>query len=129
MKIKINFVSFVNVKERGEVGEVCDGGLRKTKVHNSFVVFQFFVKAGLYQGTEPLCQNQSTRNVESTNPKWYQWIEFDILLKELPRTAKLCLSLCCSLPKKSRKKVPFILNNLLILLSLQLIFTKCRTKK
>ncbi|ESO02630.1 hypothetical protein HELRODRAFT_155850 [Helobdella robusta] len=84
-KVKVNHMTFVNAKEKGE----------------------YFIRAGLYHGSEALCEVRSTQPVESSEPKWKEWLEFDALLCDLPRSARLCLSLCCSISKKQKKKMVY----------------------
>jgi phosphatidylinositol-4,5-bisphosphate 3-kinase len=60
------------------------------------------VKAGIYHGTEPLCESRETKQVDSTNPRWNQWLEF-LYLPDVPRSARLCVSLCCVSKKKNKK--------------------------
>ena len=69
--------------------------------------WQIYVKASLYQGTEPLCEVQQTKEVDSTNPRWNQWLEF-LYLPDLPRSAKICFSICSVSKKKSKKVCGFL---------------------
>ncbi|KAL4221541.1 Phosphatidylinositol 4 [Mactra antiquata] len=84
-KIKIHCGTYVNVKELGKI----------------------YVKAGLYHGTEPLCETQQTKEVDSTNPRWNEWLEF-LYLPDIPRSAKICFSIC-SVSKKKNKKTHYAL--------------------
>ena len=69
------------------------------------------MRAGIYHGTEPLCENQSTKEMDSTNPRWNEWLEF-LYLKDIPRSAKICFSIC-SVSKRKNKKVKDNADNLL----------------
>lgn len=82
LTIRINGAMYVNVREKGEI----------------------YIKTGIYHGTESLCPNQDTQKVESSNPKWNQWLEYDLCLLDIPRCARLCVALCC-VSKKQKKKV------------------------
>jgi phosphatidylinositol-4,5-bisphosphate 3-kinase len=84
LHIKINVATYVNVRDRGEI----------------------YVKTGIYHGTEPLCPPRDTRSVISSNPKWHEWIEYELCLSDLPRSARLCVSLC-SISKKQKRKVHY----------------------
>ncbi|KAK6177652.1 hypothetical protein SNE40_015711 [Patella caerulea] len=87
LRIKISCASYVNVKEFGKI----------------------YVKAGIYHGTEPLCAAKNTHQEDSTNPRWDQWLEF-LLIPDIPRSARLCLSICSvSLAKRRNKKVHYAL--------------------
>lgn len=70
-KIRIISASYVNVKN----------------------VDSLFVRLAIYHGTECLGVTDSS-HVEPSNPKWDQWIKFDFHCTELPRSAKICLSIC-----------------------------------
>lgn len=67
---------------------------------------QIYVKTGIYHGTEPLCQPRDTKSVISSNPKWNEWLDFELYLHDIPRSARLCLSLC-SISKKQKRKVAY----------------------
>lgn len=66
-------------------------------------VDQIFVRVGLFHGTEPLCPVKETKPVGAQHPRWDQWLEFDIYVPDLPRSAKLCLSIC-SVKKQRRNR-------------------------
>lgn len=61
-----------------------------------------FVRAAIYHGTECLGV-QDTSYVEPSNPKWDQWLKFDFHCTELPRSAKLCLSICVVSKKRAKE--------------------------
>lgn len=49
---------------------------------------------GIYLGDRPLCEQEITRYISpEENPTWGEIIEFDINIKDVPRDARLCLSL------------------------------------
>ncbi|XP_067658198.1 phosphatidylinositol 4,5-bisphosphate 3-kinase catalytic subunit alpha isoform-like [Haliotis asinina] len=85
LRIKMNCATYVNVKELGKI----------------------YVKACVYHGTEPLCEARNTQQVDSTNPRWDQWLEF-LPIPDIPRSARLCLSIC-SVSKRKNKKVHYAL--------------------
>lgn len=87
-KIKIISATYVNVKQ----------------------VDALFVKVSVYHGTECICQLE-TNHVEPTNPKWDQWIRFDFRCTDLPRSAKLCLSICVVSRKRRNEKVAIAWGN------------------
>jgi len=66
--------------------------------------WQIYVRTGIYHGTEPLCPPRDTKNVLSSNLKWNEWLEYELSLPDLPRSARLCLSLC-SISRKQKRKV------------------------
>lgn len=61
-----------------------------------------FVRAAIYHGTECL-GIQDTTHVEPSNPKWDQWLKFDLHCTDLPRSAKICLSICVLSRKRSKE--------------------------
>lgn len=63
------------------------------------------MKAGIYHGTEPLCPVIDTEQVLFSNPKWNEWLQFDIFVQDLPRSARLALSLCSLAKRKKGKEV------------------------
>nr|QED42021.1 phosphatidylinositol-4,5-bisphosphate 3-kinase catalytic subunit alpha [Tegillarca granosa] len=85
LRIRIHVATRVNVKELGKI----------------------YVKAGIYHGTEALCESQVTKEVESNNPRWNEWLEF-LYIPDIPRSARLCISLC-SVFKRKNKKVHYAL--------------------
>lgn len=71
LRVKILCATYVNVREVGKI----------------------YVKAGIYHGTEAMCECQETKQMDSNNPQWHEWLEF-LDLRDLPRSAKLCLCIC-----------------------------------
>ena len=55
---------------------------------------QVFVRVGLFHGTEPLCPVIDTKHVPQTQPRWDEWAQFELHTIDLPRAAKLCVSVC-----------------------------------
>ncbi|XP_069808018.1 phosphatidylinositol 4,5-bisphosphate 3-kinase catalytic subunit delta isoform-like [Dendropsophus ebraccatus] len=57
------------------------------------------VRAGLFHGHEPLCQEVETTEVNAVaHPVWHQMMVFDIEVCDLPRMTRLCLTLCTAHP-------------------------------
>ncbi|XP_071945035.1 phosphatidylinositol 4,5-bisphosphate 3-kinase catalytic subunit alpha isoform-like isoform X1 [Antedon mediterranea] len=81
-EIKINCATYVNVKELDKI----------------------YVRAGLYHGLEPLCPNLCTDQVPCSNPKWNQQLQFELSITDIPRSARLCVSICSLGKKKGQKK-------------------------
>ncbi|XP_046333765.2 phosphatidylinositol 4,5-bisphosphate 3-kinase catalytic subunit alpha isoform-like [Haliotis rufescens] len=79
-------------------------GIKVTCATNVLVkdLGKIYVKACVYHGTEPLCEARNTQQVDSTNPRWDQWLEF-LPIPDIPRSARLCLSIC-SVSKRKNKK-------------------------
>ncbi|KAI0224779.1 Phosphatidylinositol 4,5-bisphosphate 3-kinase catalytic subunit alpha [Lamellibrachia satsuma] len=86
LRIRINCATYVNVRELGKI----------------------YVKTGIYHGTEPLCPMRDTQYVDSSNPRWNEWLEYDLYIPDLPRSARLCLSICC-VSKRRKKEVHYAL--------------------
>lgn len=61
-----------------------------------------FVRAAVYHGTDSLGILDTT-HVEPTNPKWDEWLKFDFHCTELPRNAKICLSICVVSKKRAKE--------------------------
>ena len=70
------------------------------------------MKTGVFHGTEPLCPLKDTSQVEPSNPKWDEWLEYDLYIPDIPRSARLCFSIC-SVSKKGKKKVSAALTDLI----------------
>ncbi|XP_060062464.1 phosphatidylinositol 4,5-bisphosphate 3-kinase catalytic subunit alpha isoform-like [Ylistrum balloti] len=84
LRIRILCATYVNVKESCKI----------------------FVRAGVFHGTEALCEPQDTKLVESNNPRWNEWLEF-LYIPDIPRSARLCLSICCVSKRKNRKVISY----------------------
>lgn len=56
-----------------------------------FVCLQVCVRAGIYHGSEALCDIQCTQPEGSSNPFWNQFLDFDLNVHNIPRMARLCL--------------------------------------
>ncbi|KAI3375957.1 hypothetical protein L3Q82_016375 [Scortum barcoo] len=78
---------------------------------------QIYVRTGIYHGGEPLCDNVNTQRVPCSNPRsfnhlsvflylfrWNKWLTYDIYLADLPRSARLCLSICSVKGRKGAKE-------------------------
>ncbi|XP_076066613.1 phosphatidylinositol 4,5-bisphosphate 3-kinase catalytic subunit alpha isoform-like [Oratosquilla oratoria] len=63
-----------------------------------------FVKAGLFHGAEPLCGTQKTMPVSPDNLQWGEWLQFDLPLQEIPRAARLSISVCYQKKPTDKKK-------------------------
>lgn len=79
-------------------------------------VDMIYVRAGLFHGQEPLCSIKESQQVPFAYPKWHQWLTFDLNLIDLPRGARLCLSICSVTKRKKREVslknyVNYILHN------------------
>ena len=60
----------------------------------SDAVDTLYVEAGIYHGGELMCPILKTHQVSmSSNPRWGVWLNFDIPCYNLPRTARLCITL------------------------------------
>ena len=53
-----------------------------------------YVRVGVYHDTEPLCPVKESAKVDHTNPKWDEWVDLELPVPDIPRSAKLCLSIC-----------------------------------
>ncbi|XP_064459270.1 phosphatidylinositol 4,5-bisphosphate 3-kinase catalytic subunit alpha isoform-like [Ornithodoros turicata] len=80
--VKILNASYVNVKD----------------------VDKIYVRTGIYHGTESLCPYRETQHVAHTNPKWDELLEFDLYIPDIPRSARLCVSICAVSQRKKREE-------------------------
>lgn len=63
------------------------------------------MKAGIFHGDEPLCGlRQTTHFPVNNSPRWNEHLTFDITVSDIPRSARLCISLC-SVAKNKKKQV------------------------
>ncbi|XP_016382436.1 phosphatidylinositol 4,5-bisphosphate 3-kinase catalytic subunit alpha isoform-like [Sinocyclocheilus rhinocerous] len=65
---------------------------------------KIYVRTGIYHGGEPLCDNVNTQRVPCSNPRWNEWLSYDIYLTDVPRSARLCLSICSVKGRKGAKE-------------------------
>lgn len=67
---------------------------------------QVGVRAGIYHGSEALCDITSTKPQSGSNPTWNEYLDFDLDVNNIPRMARLCLVIyCVSVDKrKTRNK-------------------------
>ncbi|KAM6909112.1 phosphatidylinositol 4,5-bisphosphate 3-kinase catalytic subunit alpha isoform [Xenentodon cancila] len=65
---------------------------------------KIYVRTGIYHGGEPLCDNVNTQRVPCSNPRWNEWLSYDIHLADLPRSARLCLAICSVKGRKGAKE-------------------------
>uniref|UniRef100_H3AV31 Phosphatidylinositol 4,5-bisphosphate 3-kinase catalytic subunit alpha isoform n=1 Tax=Latimeria chalumnae TaxID=7897 RepID=H3AV31_LATCH len=65
---------------------------------------KIYVRTGIYHGGEPLCDIVNTQRVPCSNPRWMEWLSYDMYLTDLPRAARLCLSICSVKGRKGAKE-------------------------
>ncbi|KAM4659856.1 phosphatidylinositol 4,5-bisphosphate 3-kinase catalytic subunit alpha isoform 3-T17 [Amazona ochrocephala] len=65
---------------------------------------KIYVRTGIYHGGEPLCDNVNTQRVPCSNPRWNEWLLYDMYILDLPRAARLCLSICSVKGRKGAKE-------------------------
>ncbi|XP_043926378.1 phosphatidylinositol 4,5-bisphosphate 3-kinase catalytic subunit alpha isoform [Protopterus annectens] len=66
---------------------------------------KIYVRTGIcHGGCEPLCDNVNTQRVQCSNPRWNEWLIYDINIPDLPRAARLCLSICSVKGRKGAKE-------------------------
>ena len=60
----------------------------------------------MFHGGEELCQTQKTSLIDAKapNPKWNEYLQFDIAVVNLPRMARLCISVVGYNTKKNRNR-------------------------
>uniref|UniRef100_A0A2K5MPG2 Phosphatidylinositol 4,5-bisphosphate 3-kinase catalytic subunit alpha isoform n=1 Tax=Cercocebus atys TaxID=9531 RepID=A0A2K5MPG2_CERAT len=79
---------------------------------------KIYVRFFFYHGGEPLCDNVNTQRVFFFNPRLFlihyfffkilfffnEWLNYDIYIPDLPRAARLCLSICSVKGRKGAKE-------------------------
>ncbi|XP_006787079.1 phosphatidylinositol 4,5-bisphosphate 3-kinase catalytic subunit alpha isoform-like [Neolamprologus brichardi] len=65
---------------------------------------KIYVRTGIYHGGEQLCDNVNTLRVPCSNPRWNEWLTYDMYIPEVPRAARLCLSICSVKGRKGAKE-------------------------
>ncbi|XP_070560481.1 phosphatidylinositol 4,5-bisphosphate 3-kinase catalytic subunit alpha isoform-like [Ptychodera flava] len=65
---------------------------------------KIYIHTGIYHGAEPLCDYVDTQQVNSSNPLWSKWLDYKIQLRDIPRSARLCLSICSTFKRKARRE-------------------------
>uniref|UniRef100_A0A672RQ50 phosphatidylinositol-4,5-bisphosphate 3-kinase n=1 Tax=Sinocyclocheilus grahami TaxID=75366 RepID=A0A672RQ50_SINGR len=66
---------------------------------------KIYVRTGIYHGGEQLCDNVNTQRVPCSNPRWNEWLTYDMYIPDIPRAARLCLSICSVKGRKGAKEV------------------------
>ncbi|TNN54343.1 Phosphatidylinositol 4,5-bisphosphate 3-kinase catalytic subunit alpha isoform [Liparis tanakae] len=65
---------------------------------------KIYVRTGIYHGGEQLCDNVNTQRVPCSNPRWNEWLNYDMYIPDIPRAARLCLSICSVKGRKGAKE-------------------------
>ncbi|XP_077865458.1 phosphatidylinositol 4,5-bisphosphate 3-kinase catalytic subunit alpha isoform-like, partial [Saccoglossus kowalevskii] len=82
LRIRIICATYVNAKEFD-------------KIH---------VHSGIYHGNESLCECVNTKQVPCSTPLWNEWLTYNLRVQDIPRNARLCLSICSTSRRKARKE-------------------------
>lgn len=64
---------------------------------------QVYVRIGLFHGTEALCPVKDTCCVNPLKPVWNEPLTMEINLADIPRSAKLCASIC-AITRRSKRR-------------------------
>uniref|UniRef100_A0A8D0CQB9 Phosphatidylinositol 4,5-bisphosphate 3-kinase catalytic subunit alpha isoform n=1 Tax=Sander lucioperca TaxID=283035 RepID=A0A8D0CQB9_SANLU len=65
---------------------------------------KIYVRTGIYHGGEQLCDNVNTQRVPCSNPRWNEWLNYDMYIPDIPCAARLCLSICSVKGRKGAKE-------------------------
>uniref|UniRef100_A0A6Q2YMG7 Phosphatidylinositol 4,5-bisphosphate 3-kinase catalytic subunit alpha isoform n=1 Tax=Esox lucius TaxID=8010 RepID=A0A6Q2YMG7_ESOLU len=65
---------------------------------------KIYVRTGIYHGGEQMCDNVNTQRVPCSNPRWNEWLAYDMYIPDIPRAARLCLSICSVKGRKGAKE-------------------------
>uniref|UniRef100_A0A8C6PA81 Phosphatidylinositol 4,5-bisphosphate 3-kinase catalytic subunit alpha isoform n=1 Tax=Nothobranchius furzeri TaxID=105023 RepID=A0A8C6PA81_NOTFU len=71
---------------------------------NTYLSYSF-LRTGIYHGGEQMCDNVNTQRVPCSNPRWNEWLTYDMYIPDIPRAARLCLSVCSVKGRKGAKEV------------------------
>uniref|UniRef100_A0A665TPY7 Phosphatidylinositol 4,5-bisphosphate 3-kinase catalytic subunit alpha isoform n=1 Tax=Echeneis naucrates TaxID=173247 RepID=A0A665TPY7_ECHNA len=74
------------------------------KLDKGNVNLGIYVRTGIYHGGEQLCDNVNTQRVPCSNPRWNEWLNYDMYIPDIPRAARLCLSICSVKGRKGAKE-------------------------
>ncbi|XP_059092638.1 phosphatidylinositol 4,5-bisphosphate 3-kinase catalytic subunit alpha isoform-like [Tigriopus californicus] len=86
-KVKVLSATYVNVKEADQI----------------------YVRLGIYHGTESLCSVLQTKSVSHAQPRWDEWVVCnDLHTLDLPRAAKLCVSICAVKKRKGKEETTML---------------------
>uniref|UniRef100_H2M7Z5 phosphatidylinositol-4,5-bisphosphate 3-kinase n=1 Tax=Oryzias latipes TaxID=8090 RepID=H2M7Z5_ORYLA len=86
------------------------GGLRIRILCATYVnvnirdIDKIYVRTGIYHGGEQMCDNVNTQRVPCSNPRWNEWLNYDMYILDIPRAARLCLSICSVKGRKGAKE-------------------------
>ncbi|XP_033641996.1 phosphatidylinositol 4,5-bisphosphate 3-kinase catalytic subunit alpha isoform-like [Asterias rubens] len=81
-RVKINCAMYVNVKELDKI----------------------YVRSGIYHGSESLCTQMMTEHVPCSNPRWNEWLKYELRIPDIPRSARLCVSICSTSKRRGKKE-------------------------
>ncbi|CAL8396406.1 unnamed protein product [Boreogadus saida] len=87
-----------------------DGALRIRVLCATYVnvnirdIDKIYVRTGIYHGGEQMCDNVNTQRVPCSNPRWNEWLTYDMYIPDIPRAARLCLSICSVKGRKGAKE-------------------------
>ncbi|KAF0041805.1 hypothetical protein F2P81_005337 [Scophthalmus maximus] len=65
---------------------------------------KIYVRTGIYHGGEQMCDNVNTQRVPCSNPRWNEWLTYDMYIPDVPCAARLCLSICSVKGRKGAKE-------------------------
>ncbi|KAK6308967.1 hypothetical protein J4Q44_G00204300 [Coregonus suidteri] len=51
-----------------------------------------------------MCDNVNMQRVPCSNPRWNEWLTYDMYISDIPRAACLCLSICSVKGRKGAKE-------------------------
>lgn len=86
-EVKVLSATYVNVKEADQI----------------------YVRLGIYHGTESLCPVLQTKSVPHAQPRWDEWVRCpDLYTLDLPRAAKLCVSICAVKKRKGKEETTML---------------------
>ncbi|XP_035996739.1 phosphatidylinositol 4,5-bisphosphate 3-kinase catalytic subunit alpha isoform isoform X1 [Fundulus heteroclitus] len=100
MNGEASFKSLWSIKETLRIRILC-----ATYVNvNIRDIDKIYVRTGIYHGGEQMCDNVNTQRVPCSNPRWNEWLTYDMYIPDIPRAARLCLSICAVKGRKGAKE-------------------------
>lgn len=66
---------------------------------------QIQLRLGIYHGSEPMCGRVETQEapLDRGSARWNETLTFDLKVSDIPRMARLCMTLCSNDRKKIDK--------------------------
>jgi len=81
LKVKVNSASYINIADMDKI----------------------FVRVGIFHGAEPIVPMKDTEKVSCSDPRWNEFLEFELYIPDIPHGAQICFALI-SVKQKGKKE-------------------------